>query len=407
MDAPPAFLKTSEFMLQLHKQLVEVKKLADTTATLYVRQLYTLNDKKPFKNLAFLKDTEAIQRLIGTNYATSTQKTIFSTITSVLDLYKEKSGYKKVYDFYYEQMMEKAKAAAEVKPEEKTEKQEENWITWEEVEKHAKELREKVAVAAKEKTLSPAQFETLLHTVVLGLYTYTPPRRNQDYLDMKIVRVGKKDVPEQLPKEKNYLVLSPLPTKFVFNKYKTSKTYGQQLATIPPMLAEALTLYIKHHPGLKDKKVKEAPFLVDTAGSAITAGNAITRILNKVFGKAIGSSMLRHIYLSSKYNITEMAADATAMAHSVAQQKEYLKASEAPSPPSASPAPPSSPSTSHSHPQTEAPPVPETEASPTLILSELPPKAPRSKTRRTVAKPSKPCPVAPCDTQPAPPQLPS
>ena len=54
--------------------------------------------------------------------------------------------------------------------------------------------------------------------------------------------------------------------------------------------------------------------------------NGITRILNKIFGKKVGSSMLRHIYLSSKYNITEMKEDADAMGHSTKEQKDYLKA---------------------------------------------------------------------------------
>lgn len=403
MSAPttPPFVMTSEFMLQLHKQLVEVKKVADTTATMYVKQLYILNGKKPFKNLAFLKDTESLQRHIGTDYAESTQKTLYSLITSVLELYKDKSGYKKVYQFYHDKMMEKAKTAAEVKTEDKTEKQEQNWITWEEVEKNAKELRQKSLQASKDKTLSPSQFETLLHYIVLGLYAYMPPRRNQDFLDMKIVRCGKKDDPTQLSKEHNYLVLIPkdAPIKFIFNKYKTSKTYGQQTVVIPnteahPM-GDALLMYLRHHPGLKDKKAKEAPFLVDASGNAITAGNAITRILNKVFGKAIGSSMLRHIYLSSKYNISEMKEDATAMAHSVAQQKEYLKSP--PEPVGAPPVPSSSPSTSDTHPHTEAapPPQPQTEAPEQGTAAGVAPSAPkpRSKTRRPAGQSSTTCPV--------------
>lgn len=56
--------------------------------------------------------------------------------------------------------------------------------------------------------------------------------------------------------------------------------------------------------------------------------NSITRILNKVFGKKVGSSMLRHIYLSSKYgNVSkEMKEDAKIMGHSTEVQKNtYIK----------------------------------------------------------------------------------
>jgi hypothetical protein len=55
----------------------------------------------------------------------------------------------------------------------------------------------------------------------------------------------------------------------------------------------------------------------------LTAVNSITRILNKIFGKKVGSSMLRHIFLSDKYGEVkgEMADDAKAMGHSVDEQQ--------------------------------------------------------------------------------------
>ena len=51
------------------------------------------------------------------------------------------------------------------------------------------------------------------------------------------------------------------------------------------------------------------------------------RILNKIFDKAIGSSMLRHIFLTDKYGETldKQKEDAKNMAHSEGQQKDYIK----------------------------------------------------------------------------------
>jgi hypothetical protein len=45
-----------------------------------------------------------------------------------------------------------------------------------------------------------------------------------------------------------------------------------------------------------------------------------------VLGKGVGSSALRHIYLTHKYGDVEkeQQKDAAAMAHSVNQQKEYI-----------------------------------------------------------------------------------
>ena len=66
-------------------------------------------------------------------------------------------------------------------------------------------------------------------------------------------------------------------------------------------------------------------FLVNADGSPLESVNAITRILNRVFGKNVGSTMLRHIYLSSKYDVKEMDDDAEKMAHSSGLQHAYLK----------------------------------------------------------------------------------
>jgi integrase len=133
---------------------------------------------------------------------------------------------------------------------------------------------------------------------------------------------------EDMPKDKNYLDLAT--SKFIFNKYKTSKKYGTQTLDIPNTedapLMDVIQTYLKFHPLYKATKGKEAvPFLVTADGKALTAVNAITRILNKIFGKKVGSSMLRHIFLSDKYDIKEMEEDAEAMGHSVQEQRKYLR----------------------------------------------------------------------------------
>ena len=318
---------SNEFMLNLHKRLAEKtygeppKKLSETTASAYIRTLTILNDKKPFKNLTFLKKTEDVMAKLGT-YAESTQKTLLASITSVLGLDKDKAGYKKAYKFYYEKMMEKAKVAKTEDTSVANEKQTENWLTWEEVLKKLAELKEDCKGFTDEKHLTPDHFNTLLSYLILSLYTEVPPRRNQDYLGMDVFKALKKDKLSDLPTDKNYLiVLKGVPTEFIFNIYKTSKSYGQQKVAIPPALGEVITFYLSK---LGDK-TKQHHLLRDSNRTDITQANAITRILNRVFGKKVGSSMLRHIYLSSKYDINEMNEDATGMGHSLAEQKEYIK----------------------------------------------------------------------------------
>jgi integrase len=218
-------------------------------------------------------------------------------------------------------MMAKSKEVKEAESAragEKSEKQQKNWSSWEEVKKTEEELYKEAAELMNKKHLTAPEAEKLLQCVVLSLYTKIQPRRNQDYLNMLVVKKWSED----MSADHNYLDLTG--NQFVFNKYKTAKKYGVQKIAIPSDLLDILVPYLKHNPLWKESKGKVAvPFLVSPGGVPITALNGITRILNKIFGKKIGSSMLRHIFLSDKYSALkdDMAEDAAAMGHSVAEQQ--------------------------------------------------------------------------------------
>jgi hypothetical protein len=322
-------METTEFMLQLGKQLMDTRKVAESTANAYIKSLYALNGKKAFKNISFLKNIDEVEKRIG-EYAESTQRALLATIVSVLGLYKDKPTFKKPYQHYYDKMMERSKearAVAEERGNEKTEKQKENWVSWEDIEKRKSEIAEEVAKFSGKKTIDSAQYEKLLQYIVLCLYTEVQPRRNDDYLSMYIVKKWN----DKMPTDKNYLDVAG--KRFIYNKYKTAKKWGQQTIDIPESLSNALNVYFKYHPlwkGLAKRKTEPVKFLVSSDGTPLTAVNAITRLLNKVFGKKVGSSMIRHIYLSDKYKDTldEMKKDSLAMGHSLSQQKDYIREDE-------------------------------------------------------------------------------
>ena len=306
--APP---KVTEQMLALSEMLRTQKDIAETTANQYIRSLVALNEKKPFKTLTFLKRTDEIVARIE-KYADSTRKTLYTVITSVLSLMKEKPAYKKAYQFYHDKMMGKIAEAKENHTDTKNEKQAENWIPWSDVVAKKEELGKKVMKDA-------TQF---LPYLVMSLYTDIPPRRNKDYLDMVVV----KKWDDKMDATKNYLSVAD--KTFVFNVYKTSKKYGVQKMEIPKPLMDVITSYLKQFHGLHSRsKGYSVPFLIDADKKPLTSVNAITRILNKIFGRKIGSSALRHIYLSDKYGDTlqEQKADSAAMGHSLSQQRDYIK----------------------------------------------------------------------------------
>ena len=82
-------MNSTEFMLHLAKTLVAERKIAESTANAYVKVLYALNERKPFKNLTFLKSNENIDKRVS-EYAESTQRAVLASVVSVLSLFKDK-----------------------------------------------------------------------------------------------------------------------------------------------------------------------------------------------------------------------------------------------------------------------------------------------------------------------------
>lgn len=143
---------------------------------------------------------------------------------------------------------------------------------------------------------------------------------------MVVVKKWKDD----MPKEVNYY--DQKGNRFIFNKYKTSKTYGQQIVELPDSLSEVLKQYIRRHPMNKEIKTNY-PLLVNASGEPLEQNNSITRILNKIFGKKVGSSMLRHIFITDKYGgtLVEQLKDSVAMGHNHHTQQRVYNVPDEPS----------------------------------------------------------------------------
>lgn len=308
------------YMDKLGKQLGE-KGLSDSSVALYLQQLRTLNDNTPFKSLTFLKDKDAVLKRMEI-FGSNTQKTYLSAVVSALSLGKGS----KLLDEYKELLQEKIDEYNEKDKNAKTEKEEKNWMSWEDIAELKKELREKVDKTASQKKITANQWNDILRLFLISLYTEIPPRRNQDY---QYCFIRKDD--KGMEKDKNYLITSD--NKFIFNKFKTSKSNGTQEIDFSDNneFKSILELYLKHHPLIKTKKT-DMPLLVDASGTPFTATNSITRLLNKAFGKKVGSSMLRKIYLTSKYGdkldlLKELKDVSRQMGHNTStQQGVYIKA---------------------------------------------------------------------------------
>lgn len=321
------------FIDNIKNKLINEKKISESSANLYIKNLIRLNDKKNFESLNFLKDINDIETKLD-KYSDNTKKTILASIVSILSLFKDTSTYKKIYKNYYDKMMMIGNDMKKIDTANKTQKQKINWLTWEVITDIKNKLKNAVSKFSNNKLISESQYQILLHYMILLLYYDLPPRRNQDYQYMDFIYTYNNE-----PSDINLLDYKN--KRFIFNKYKTNKKYGQQEVSFSPdnndekliEFNEGLNTYLKYHPlnpkpNLKFTKNITFPFLVYGNGQPFTQVNAITRILNKIFQKKVSSSMLRHIYLSTKYNIDEMKKDALEMGHSLNEQRQYLKDDE-------------------------------------------------------------------------------
>jgi hypothetical protein len=309
MPRPKAQNTDTVFMTKLSDKLIE-KGLSVGSATLYIIKLKKLNGDKPFTSLVFLKDTKAIKAKLDEIDNINTRKSYTTAVVSILNNTESKQ-YGAVNVFYKALLNSEKMTYDKMNHNEKSETQKENWIEWEEVLKIYTELQERVNKITKDDMPQRGAKQDLTDHLILSLYVLSPPRRNQDYYLMKL-DTGKKD-----DEEFNYY--RPDENQFVFNKYKTKKNYGVEKIAVNTQLRKVLDNYIDLF-GLVD-----GDFLLYNDRNR-GGGNAVTKALNRVFKRKVAASMLRHIYLTSKYgNVKdEMAKDAKEMGHSVAQQKEYI-----------------------------------------------------------------------------------
>ena len=292
--------------------------ISQSSQKLYFSNLRKLNGGLPLTDFKFLDKPESIAGKLK-DYAPTTQRNFYITIVSALNLGGTQPKHKKLYAKYYELMLNKNKEVKGIKHDP------ESLPKWNEIKDKRNALAHQVAAFADAKQLTPPQYDVLLKWVVVSLYTLQAPRRNGDYLNCYIVD---KTTPS-LPEDRNYITLKD-PQEFIFHRYKTDKKYGAQTEAVEPELKGVLRIYYRHHPLLvKGRLPRDTPavkFLVYADSEPVSQLNAITRILNSALGKGTGSSKLRHAYLTDKYGklTQEQADDAEKMAHSVAQQKEYI-----------------------------------------------------------------------------------
>jgi len=198
----------------------------------------------------------------------------------------------------------------EYKSQVKTEKQEQNWLSIDEIKTIYNDYESKVKSIFTSKSMG--DFSTVIRFMLLaclsGVVDGLEPRRSMDYALMKIRNYN--------PQVDNYYKAG----KFYFNQYKTASSYGLKVIVVPKPLNTLIKKWIK---------LNSTDYFLFGKSLKPLSSSQISKILNKIFKKNVSVDMLRHIYLSNMYKhmpeLKKMEQTASNMGHSLTTALEYVK----------------------------------------------------------------------------------
>jgi hypothetical protein len=219
-----------------------------------------LFDKESNKVLEYLKNKEPKKR-----------KTILSALVVITD-----------NKDYRELMLDDIKTYNKNHSKQEIEDKE-NWTEHNEVEKITNTLRHNVNLLYKKNKLTLNDLQEIQNYIIMVLFNgeYIPPRRSKDYVNFKIKNINKE--------KDNYMNKN----EFIFNSYKTAKTYGQQIIEIPKELKAIINKWVKVNP---------TDYLLFDVNLGPLSNVKMTQRLNKLLGKKASVNALRKSYLSNKYD---------------------------------------------------------------------------------------------------------
>ena len=174
----------------------------------------------------------------------------------------------------------------DISKQEKTPQQEASWVETSDVKAVFDDLKRNAELVMKKKNITTSDLQQIQNFIIMAVLgsVYIKPRRSKDFVDFKIRNVDKE--------KDNYMDKN----KFVFNSYKTAKTYGRQEVDIPVQLRNII---------MKWAKINPTDYLLFDANMNKLSSVKLNQRLNRIFdGKKVGVNQLRHTYLTDKFGDT-------------------------------------------------------------------------------------------------------
>ena len=208
-----------------------------------------------------------------------------------------------------------------------SDKQKDNFVPIEEVQKMINQMGQEIKdkKLKKKEDLTKKDKELIMVYTLYNIYTRLPLRN--DLAGMEVINKRAYNKLSQEDKENtNYLVINKNSMFMVLNEFKTKSKYKQINIPIPKDLEKLLRQYIR---------INGMGVLFKSSTGKPLSRNALTQLLlktsKKYMNKNISTTMLRKIYLSSKYGdmVEELKKDNAVMGHSKEVAMDtYIKKTE-------------------------------------------------------------------------------
>ena len=278
----------------------------------YIIVLKKLNDNKEVDSLDFLANKEEIKEKLEKLKLTTRR----NYVTGILVVLQAFDATQKLIDYYKNIINDlNEEYTAIMSKNNKSQKQEANWTSMEELKKVFKNLEKEVmALDLKNKIkIKPTEFTKLQDYLIAGLYTLLPPVR-LDYAPCFIIPSK-----TQAVEGKNYLINSGRNRKsFFIQEFKNVSSKGAQTINIPPKLNTIINMWLKWN---------DSNFFLLNNRKEVLSANGLGKMISRIFsptGKNITINLLRSIYISENVNIDAIKASekmANDMMHSTSVQK--------------------------------------------------------------------------------------
>ncbi len=311
----------------------EKPNVKDKTINMYLKNLIKLSKMvtgtDDFEDIDFLKNVDKVSETLDHLHYTTKRNYYNAIIVTLLvsdqeELLKE---YQSIRD-KLNQQYEDEQATGVI-----SDKQKDNFVDISEIHKVIDDIHEEIysKKLKKKSDLSKKDQQLFMVYLLINIYVKYPFRN--DVAGMSVI--SKRTYNNLTLEDKtsnNYVVVEKNKMSFVLNEYKTSKKYHEKIIPIDKELEKIFRMYFRITNISDRMKSGDETILFKSSTGKPLSRNAISQLLLKTFkqrlGKSISTTMLRKIYLSSKYADVkdEMEKDALVMGHSVeTQQKVYVK----------------------------------------------------------------------------------